>query len=178
MGLSAVSFDTPTTSVPGHLEFVAPGQVNVQVPWELQGQTSAQIKVSVQDSAGSLYTLPLAAYSPGIFAVADRNGNPISDSNPALQGQTIVIYCNGLGPVTNQPASGDPSPSNPLATTATLPTVMIGGQSAPVAFSGLTPTSVGLYQINVIVPAVGPGTKVISLLTGGVTSKQFNILVQ
>src|ERR1019366_6400969 len=35
-----VSFDVPSAkiSVPGHLTFVSPGQVNVQVPWELQGQ--------------------------------------------------------------------------------------------------------------------------------------------
>jgi uncharacterized protein (TIGR03437 family) len=178
IGEVSVSFDTPTTSVPGHLEFVAPGQVNVQVPWELQGQTSAQIKVSVQDSSGALYTLPIAPYAPGIFAVVDAGGNPISATNPAIQGQPVVIYCNGLGPVTNQPASGDPSPVSPLATTVTTPVVSIGGQSAPVVFSGLTPTSVGLYQINTTVPSTGPGTKVISLSTGGVTAKQFNIVVQ
>jgi uncharacterized protein (TIGR03437 family) len=178
IGPVSVSFDTATTSVPGHLEFVAPGQVNVQVPWELQGQTSAQIKVTVQGSPGNLYTLPLATYSPGIFAIIDENGNIVDATHPALQGHNIVIYCNGLGPVSNQPASGDPSPVSPLAQTTVKPTVSLGGQSATVLFSGLTPTSVGLYQINATVPASGSGLKAISILVGGIGSKPSNILIQ
>jgi len=178
IGNVSVSFDTPTTSAPGHLEFVAPGQVNVQVPWELAGQTSAQIKVSFQDSSGSLYTLPLAPYAPGIFAIVDEKGNLVTAQNPALQGHNIVIYCNGLGPVTNQPASGDSSPISPLAMTMAAPTVTIGGQNTTVLFSGLTPTAVGLYQINTTVPAVGAGTKAVGISIGGVTSKQSNIVTQ
>jgi hypothetical protein len=37
----SVSFDGGGLSLPGHLYFVSPGQINVQVPWEFQGQTSA-----------------------------------------------------------------------------------------------------------------------------------------
>ncbi len=178
IGPVSVSFDTPTTSAPGHLEFVAPGQVNVQIPWELQGQTSAQIKVSVQDSSGALYTLPLASYAPGIFAIVDENGQLITATNPALQGHNIVIYCNGLGPVTNQPASGDPSPSSPLAMTVATPTVTIGGHTANLLFSGLTPTAVGLYQLNVTVPATGSGNMAVAISVGGVSSRQSNIVIQ
>jgi uncharacterized protein (TIGR03437 family) len=178
IGPVSVSFDTATQSVPGHLEFVAPGQVNVQVPWELQGQGSAQMKVTVQGSPGNLYTLPLAQYSPGIFAIVDENGKLVNATSPALQGHNIVIYCNGLGPVTNQPASGDPSPLSPLAQTLTKPTVQIGNQTATVLFSGLTPTSVGLYQINLTVPTTGAGLQPLSLSIGGVTAKASNILIQ
>jgi len=31
----SVSFDAANVSAPGHLVYVSPGQVNVQVPWEL-----------------------------------------------------------------------------------------------------------------------------------------------
>ena len=45
-------------------------------------------------------------------------------------------------------------------------TVSIGGQNANVAFAGLTPTLVGLYQVNVTMPAgVTPGNSVPVLLT-------------
>ncbi len=182
------SFDTAATSAPGHLYFVVPGQVNLQVPWELQGQTSAQMKISVQDSSGTLYTLPLATYSPGIFpvpiagqtyaAARDENFNLIGPANPALQGHNIQIYCNGLGPVTNQPLSGDPSPSGPLAQTTVVPTVSIGGLPATVLFSGLTPTAIGLYQLNVTVPNTGPGTKRVTVSIGNVVSNTLNIVVQ
>jgi len=36
------------------------------------------------------------------------------------------------------------------------PTVTIGGKEATVSFSGLTPGSVGLYQVNAQVPAAAP----------------------
>jgi uncharacterized protein (TIGR03437 family) len=178
LGPVSVSFDTATASLPGHLAFVTPGQVNVQVPWELQGQTSAQIKVTVQDSPGNVYSLPIAPYSPGIFAIVDENGRVVNNSNPIQQGHNMTIYCNGLGPVTNQPASGDPSPSNPLARTMTTPSVTMGTQSAVVLFSGLTPTTVGLYQVNATVPATGAGMQTITLSVGGVSSATYTIMVQ
>jgi hypothetical protein len=46
----SVSFDAPGLSVPGHIHFVSANQVNVQIPWELQGLRSALLKVSVRDS--------------------------------------------------------------------------------------------------------------------------------
>ena len=188
IGDVSVSFDSATTSAPGHLYFATPGQINVQVPWELQGQTTVQTKVSVEDSSGNLYTLPLAKYSPGIFqiqvgggtyaAARDENFNVIGPSNPALQGHAIQIYCNGLGPVNNQPASGDPSPISPLASTVATPTVTIGGQNATVLFSGLTPTTVGLYQLNVTVPNTGAGVKPVIVSIGGVSGTASNVVVQ
>jgi minor extracellular serine protease Vpr len=185
---ASVSFDTAAVSAPGHLHFITPGQINVQVPWEMQGQSSAQVKVSLQDSLGSLYTLPLAIYSPGIFevpvgsamfaAARDENFEVITPANPARQGQSIQLYCNGLGPVTNQPASGDPSPVSPLSRTSSSPTVTIGGQNAEVQFSGLTPTAVGLYQLNVVVPNGLAGVVPVIISIGGVNSKPSAIAVQ
>ena len=185
---TSVSFDTGATSFPGRLHFATPGQVNVQVPWEFLGQASAQMKVSVQDSSGNLYTLPLATYAPGIFefplggtlyaAARDENFDLITPANPAKQGRNIQLYCNGLGPVTNQPATGEPSPTLPLAETTTRPVVTIGGQPATVLFSGLTPTAVGLYQLNVTVPAVGSGIKTVTITVGNTTAKLSNLAVQ
>jgi minor extracellular serine protease Vpr len=185
---TSVSFDTAAQSAPGHLHFVTPGQVNVQVPWEMQGQSSAQMKVSLQDSSGALYTVPLAAFSPGMFEIAvgnatfaaarDENFNTITPTNPANVGRFIQLYCNGLGAVMNQPASGDPSPSGPLSTTLTTPTVTIGGQNAQVLFSGLTPTAVGLYQLNVVVPNGVSGSVPVVISIAGFNSKPSNIAVQ
>lgn len=177
---TSVSFDVPSAgiSVPGYISFVSPTQVNVWVPWELQGQSSVQMKVNVDEGLwGNVVTVPLSSASPGFFlsgntAIAqDTSANLITSSNPAVRGQTIVIYCNGLGAVTNQPASGQPAPSNPLAQTTTLPVVTIGGQQAQVTFSGLTPGFVGLYQVNVVVPAgIGTGNQPITIAIAGQTS--------
>ena len=183
-----VSFDAGGISTPGHLHFVTPGQINVQVPWELAGQRNVQMKVAMSGATSTLYTLPLATYSPGMFVVQsggasfaaarDENFQTITPSNPALQGHYIQLYCNGLGPVDNQPASGDPAPASPLAVTTALPTVTIGGQNAQVLFSGLTPGTVGLYQINVMVPNVGAGLKDVVVSMGTFTSKALSLAVK
>jgi uncharacterized protein (TIGR03437 family) len=68
----------------------------------------------------------------------------------------------------------------PLAsTTPAQATVMIGNQPAQVLFSGLTPTAIGLYQIDVLVPTgLTPGTLPVTVSIGGVTSPASNLPVQ
>jgi uncharacterized protein (TIGR03437 family) len=105
----------------------------------------------------------------------------VGSSNPAIAGTTtILIYCTGLGPVTNQPATGSPAPSSPLAETTNQPTVSIGGVTATVSFSGLAPGYVGLYQVNALVPAgVAAGSAVpMTISIGGATSNTATIVVQ
>lgn len=184
----SVSFDVPSShiSAPGHIVFVSPTQVNVQVPWELQGQNAAQVKVTIHYSPGNVITVPLSDYAPGFFegtagavAALDASYRIINASNPAQRGQTVSLFANGLGPVNNQPASGDPAPSSPLATTKVQPNVTIGGQNAPVSFSGLAPGFAGLYQLNVTVPSgIGAGNQPLVVTIGGKTSKTSGIVVQ
>jgi len=185
-----VSFDVPSAqlSVPGHLIYVSPNQVNLQVPWELQGQSSVQMKVTVGDGAGlafgNVVTVPLSNYSPAFFEISgqvaalDSNANVINSSNPATRGQNIQIYANGLGPVTNQPASGDPAPSSPLAQCSAAVTVTIGTVQATPSFCGLAPGFSGLYQLNVTVPAsLTAGSYPITVTAGNQASKAANLAV-
>jgi uncharacterized protein (TIGR03437 family) len=153
----------------------------VLVPYELQGQTSAQVKVTINSySYGNVVTVPVADFAPGFFehggiaTALDSGFNLITAANPAKRGQSVQLYMSGLGPLNNQPASGDPAPSDPnkLATTKTTPVVTIGGQPATVVFSGLAPTFAGLYQINATVPAgISAGTANITVSIGGKTTK-------
>jgi uncharacterized protein (TIGR03437 family) len=182
-----VSFDVPSAgiSVPGNLIFVSPNQINVQVPWELQGQSSAQVKVTVDEMFGyplfgNVVTVPLAAYAPAFFVGAGTiaaedavTGVAILASNPAHAGEILELYANGLGPVTNTPASGAPAPggaSANLANTTTQPVVTIGGQQVTPSFSGLAPGYPGLYQLNVTVPAGLTGNQQVTVSIGGQTS--------
>ena len=183
-----VSFDNPNVSAPGHIVFVSPGQVNVQVPWELQGQPSVQMKVSVADSSGLVYTLPLGTYSPALFqiqsggqsfaAALDENYNVVTASNPVARGHVVQLFANGLGPVTNQPASGDAAPAGPLAETTLTPVVSIGGLNAQVNFSGLTPGNAALYQVNAVVPNTSVGPQPVTISIGGVVSAASTIPVE
>ena len=133
----------------------------------------------------------LATYAPGIFAVngggtgqgaiLDAANHLMDTTNPATAGSTVVqIYCTGLGPVSNQPATGAPAPGSPLAKTTTQPTVTIGGVQATVQFSGLAPDAVGLYQVNALVPqeaAKGDAVPV-TVSIGGVQSNTVTIAVR
>jgi len=55
-----VSFDAPSANIsaPGQMVYVSPTQVNVQVPWELQGVNGpVQMKVTLYEyEYGGLYT--------------------------------------------------------------------------------------------------------------------------
>jgi len=169
LGQVSVSFDGGGKSLPGHLHFISPGQVNVQIPWEYQGQSSVAMKVTLYGYQSSTpYTVPLTTYSPGIFAVTNAAGAAITAANPAKGGDVIVIYANGLGPVDTPQTSGDPASTTKLVGTLAGPTVTIGGTGATVQFSGLAPGFVGLYQVNVQVPAGVPtGTQTLKLSIGG-----------
>ena len=183
---TSVGFDAAGVSVPAPLLYVSPGQVNIQVPWELNGQTSAQMKVNIEPMNGALFTVPVAAYSPACFTsngIVIAQNYPgfslVTPGNPAVPGQYVILYCNGLGPVNNQPNSGDPAGVSPTSTCKTLPTVTIGGQNAQVAYAGLVPSLPGLYQLNVTVPTnIGAGTQSITISAGGVTSPASPLPVQ
>ena len=179
-----VSFDVPSKniSVPAHLLHVDATQVNVQVPWELQGQSSAQVKVIIDESVrGQLFTLALSDYAPTFFVntttavvdAADQKGRYITSSNPAVRGQAIMLYANGLGPVTNQPATGEATPidGSRLSKTTTPCVVTLGGQQVTPDFCGIAPGTTGEYQINIQVPTnISAGNQPITVTVGGKTS--------
>jgi len=207
---AAVSFDTASASLPGRMLYVSfllqnqtYGQLNVQVPWELAGQTSVTVKSIVNYTYSPEYTLPLAEYSPGFFAGSDKevaaldtSYNPVNSGNPVARGAYVQLFMNGLGPVNcpagppacataNQPADGVGAPSGPisnLATTVTNPTITIGGQPATYGqygFSGLAPGFVGLYQVNVQVPTgISAGAQTITCSIGTVSCASANIYVK
>jgi uncharacterized protein (TIGR03437 family) len=105
----------------------------------------------------------------GIIVGVDpvTGAQPLADStHPVTAGQTVVIYCTGLGEVNPPVPAGNPTPLSPLTNTVNTVTATIGGVPAQVGFAGLTPGSTGLYQVNAVVPSgVTPGDSVLVVLT-------------
>jgi uncharacterized protein (TIGR03437 family) len=196
-----VSFDIPGSydgkpadynGAPAFFTFVSQAgtQLNVMIPWELQGAASALVKVTVDGFVDSnVLTIPLVTYAPqlfqnnGIAAAIDAttyqtNPTPISASNPAHAGDSVQLYGNGLGPVNNQPTSGAVATFNPLPSTKSPCTVTVGGQNAPVSYCGLAGYPAE-YQINITVPAgLAVGNQPVVLTTGGVSSKSANLPIR
>jgi uncharacterized protein (TIGR03437 family) len=172
------------------LDFVSGGQINAQLPWNVLPQgTSGTINVVVNTSRGSSAPMPVqvAPYSPGIYSIPPGAGYAIAinadgsiaapagaiagfPTHPAKVGDALVVYANGLGPVDIAVANGAASLDR-LRHTVSTPVVLIGGKSAQVVFSGLTPQFPGVNQLNVVVPSVPIGNSVaIQVQEGGITS--------
>jgi uncharacterized protein (TIGR03437 family) len=64
----------------------------------------------------------------------------------------LTIYLAGMGATDPAVPSGDPTPSQ-LIPSIVQPTIFVDGQQATKDFAGLTPTGVGLYFINFVVPS-------------------------
>jgi len=97
-----------------------------------------------------------------IKAVHEDFRGLVSFSDPAMAGETLHFYLTGLGGVQPQPAGGQPPTSlsyadmRPLCwLTSPLAPIQT---AAPVAFAGLAPGTVGIYQVDVTIPPTFPGS--------------------
>jgi len=131
------------------------------------GQTGNTVSIAVAAMAPEV--LPLGIGNYGNIVLGDLVTRPIPTtpgiaSRPAQAGvDSLVIYALGMGQTTPPVADGVAAPAvEPLARVPT-PQVIFGdgyfagsGVIATPFFAGLTPGLVGLYQINVSVPAAAP----------------------
>jgi len=154
-------------------------QINFQVPWEVDGESTANLAVTLGDVTSSTIAVPVLAAQPGIFsyssggatfAVTLHANYQLADSaHPVTTGETVLIYCTGLGDVNSTPGDGVAATTG--QTTVAIPTVTIGGVNAPVSFSGLAPDFVGLNQVNVQIPGgLVSGNQPVIISSGGVSS--------
>jgi uncharacterized protein (TIGR03437 family) len=162
--------------------------VNAQVPWELVPAGATQnVSVTVTSDSGTSAPaqVTVGPFSPGIFAtpsllaIAQNVDGTLAQPAGSIPGLTthsvkvgdaIIIYATGLGQVDNTPADGAILPTG-LAHTLNTPTVLVGGMSAQVLFSGLQPQFVGVNQVNIVIPNVPPGNAVpLQIQMGGITS--------
>ena len=146
---------------PAPIYFVSPGQLNVLVPFSTTGPT-ATIVVQNGSANSNAVTVPVAATSPGIYAL-DQSGSGngailhadyslVNAAKPASAGETILIYLTGLGAVAPTLADGTAGTAGTLYNAATDLTVYVGGQPGNVQFKGQAPGFPGLYQVNVTLP--------------------------
>ncbi len=169
------------------LYFVRQDQINAQVPFEVAGQSFANVVISYQGLSSFAVNVPVAAAQPAIFVRLDGTGRPwifnqdstLNDiGRGAPRGTVVTIYANGQGTVSPPLATGAPGAAAEPFNRAPGVTAMIGGQSAIVHFAGMTPGFVGLLQVNAEVPAGAPtGPNVPVVVTIGSASSQPNVMM-
>ncbi|HZL55733.1 MAG TPA: IPT/TIG domain-containing protein [Bryobacteraceae bacterium] len=179
---------------PAPLYFVGPGQINFQIPYGVAAGQPATVQVIANGMAGNSRSVAINANSPRLLAgflagygaiVNAGDGSltfpsgtsvPGFTAHPAKPGDTIVIYGVGFGQTTPPAVEGLAAPGvAPLEVIKNVTSTFGGGfngraTSGNVTFAGLTPTAVGLYQVNVIIPSdtpLGPLVPV-SLFVNGV----------
>jgi uncharacterized protein (TIGR03437 family) len=162
------------------LHFVSPGQINAQLPLEVQPGASVSVLVNANGLLTAPQTYLVAPAMPGIFigstgpAVLDGQSQLVTPQNPARIGDVLQIFSTGLGTTDPPVASGAAGPS--FSTVTNPVSVTVGGVNAQVIYQGLAPGFVALYQVNIIVPSgVTPGDAVPLVLTqNGVSSNPEN----
>jgi len=156
-------------------------QINIQVPQEAAfGEQDAEVSVE-QHARQAVVRVPLRLSTPGDFFrwpgtnfgifqhAADYS--LVTPENPARPGEVIIAYLTGMRYTEPRVPTGEPSPSKPLAVVSeyndfrgVLDYYLKMGSDFPVtalqsnpSFVGLTPGSVGVYQINFAIPAPKTG---------------------
>ncbi len=150
--------------LPAPIYYVSPGQINAQVPFELSAGQTCQVVVNTNGAISMPNPIQLVAdapdiaqFSSGLIIAQHLDGSLVLETSPAAPGEYIVFYVAGMGLANQTVPSGTASPSASLATALDTPTLTLNG--APVTnipFAGLTPTLVGLYQVDFQLPANAP----------------------
>jgi uncharacterized protein (TIGR03437 family) len=163
----SVTFD----GVPAPLYFVAPGQINLQVPVAIvpPGTNSVRAAVIVRNARGAsspefvdvtraapgVFTQDGTGTGPGVIVVTRPDGmtSLLSPAHPARPGDYLTIYLTGLGATSPHVPDGTAAPGEPAARALESPLVLIGIQRIPVLYAGRAPEWTGLDQINIQIPA-------------------------
>jgi uncharacterized protein (TIGR03437 family) len=154
------------------LLYISQTQVNAQVPITISPGVQ-QVSVSGANGSSAPYSITVNAAQPGLCQGVGITGNqylaavvnntttyilpstanvPGVTSRPAHPGEVISFFGNGFGAVSPAPTQGQiVQLSNQLTTPLQ---VFFGQTQATVAYAGLTPGFIGLYQFNVVVPNI------------------------
>jgi uncharacterized protein (TIGR03437 family) len=124
---------------------------------------AVSIPIQLQETAPAIFTL-----GNGFSAVVNQDGSLNTPLSPAARGQVVVLFGTGFGAAAE---------NGGLRSVVVPVSVSFQEQELRPAFAGLTPGFIGLYQVNVNLPAtLRPGlSQTIRVSQGGVSSPEFRI---
>ncbi len=156
------------------LFFASGQQINAQVPFEV-APGAARLEIRRGPAMTVVQQLTIGEVSPGIFTV-NGQGTGATFIEPARPGEFVSIFCTGLGRLEQPLDSG--SAASGAIWTVSRPEVTIAGLPAPVSYTGVAPFYVGLYQVNVQVPAAPPGAQPLRMTVNGVASNTVTMVIR
>jgi trimeric autotransporter adhesin len=180
------------------LIYSSSGKILAIVPYNLAPNAQYQLIVSQGGAISGPVSVTVGTAQPDILQIANANASSVAKNTWSLltagtafnlakagpatalaPGDSLVIYCTGLGAINQTLAPGQPAPATPVSTVNTV-SVSIGGKNMPVGFAGLVPGYPGIYQITGTVPSDAPvGKNVpITVSVAGQTSAAVPVAVQ
>ena len=161
-------FDQSNVQVPWNVD-VNSGKVEVKVHWkdDTSEVWSDPFEVDAALASPGIYMFPPGTTQAIVTnfklseeddVIANSWAQPAGSipnvvTQPAAIGGVVTLWCNGLGPVTPEPATGDlPMPPGTAPVTDKIVRVFVGGVEAQVLGAVLQSSSVGLNQINIFIP--------------------------
>ena len=173
--LTLASTQVFCNSFPAPILSVSPDKVRIQLPWELAGVQSAQVRVVRDGQSSEALKIPLVGYAPAILGL---------DAPVIAPGKTVTLRVIGLGPRDRNPVTGSgPTADAPGAALIRF-MVWIGGTPAPVTTNGLAQGDAqkdsGVQEVSVQVPFNVPAGENIPLQIqiAGVQSPSYPVTVQ
>jgi uncharacterized protein (TIGR03437 family) len=176
---------------PGTPTYVSANQINVTVPWEINGLLSTNVVVEFNGVQSAPIPISVQAQTPGLFTANSQGTGQLSALNqngtyngvsgtgtgPAPQGSVISAYGTGGGQTKPPGTTGSVTPiptSSSGLLNITGATATIGGQPATVQFAGAAPGLVtGVLQMNIVVPTGVTGNNVpVTISINGVSTMQ------
>ena len=140
-------------------------QVSFQVPFAVAGRSLAAVVVTRDGQASASVDVPVAVVQPGVYTTDGTQAIVVHNADYTLQtaarplesGEFAFLYVSGLGQVANAPPDGAGGPVSPAATASADVRVTLGGMPCEVQFAGVAPGFVGVYQVNLRIPAGAAG---------------------
>lgn len=170
-------------NIPAPMVYTSAQQLAAIVPYELAGQSSAQIMVQYNNTQSSTITMPVLPAVPGLFsanqsgtglgAFQNQDGSYNSQSNPAAAGTTVVLYGTGQGQTTPPGVDGALATTVFPVPTGTINVMFDGAPSPSIAFKGPIPEiAEGFWQINAQLPTgIAPGPHAVQVSVNGRNSQ-------
>jgi uncharacterized protein (TIGR03437 family) len=172
--LGGVSVEMGGQTLP--LVFVTPGEVRAQVPVDLApgvyalhlqntGGRSNEVTVRVDTLAPAVFTT-----DSGAFVLRATDYSLLTPSNPAIAGETVLIYATGLGPTDPPLATGMLGPVEAPPPVVATVHVFLGDTEISVKRAVAAEGFAGVYKIEATIPAGLSGRQPLVVAAGDVRS--------
>ena len=204
---SSATFGVSFNGIPAPILYSSGQQINVQVPYEIAGQSTVEMQVTDQKTPLPLsesLTLGVAERQPAVFvtqaasqslypgytvcggvmvfgaaAVALNVDGTLNDcSNPAIAGSVVTVFVDGLGPVTPALSTGAIASAPPVALTPGV-TVSDAGLGPITSTTLSSPGAItGVAQLQLQLPkGLAPGPYQVAPMLGGTLLRVRLILI-